>query len=101
MSAHAEREARLQAMEEDHLLEGEDPDSNNPEDAVHWERVYADLLKFKRSLLSRASRLTPRLETPARHEVNRTDVKLLTLEAEKFERRLEFWRRRRRELGNR
>lgn len=35
------------------LLEGEDPQSREPEDALHWSSIYAELAKFHETLIER------------------------------------------------
>jgi hypothetical protein len=92
---HAEaRDAALDAVEPHRLLEGEDENTAFPEDAVHWAKVYGELLDFKRSLLTLAEERTATMDADAEAEVEETDRKLLLAEAARFERRLDFWQER-------
>ena len=50
------RSAALDAVEPERLLEGEDEHTAYVDDAVHWTKVYAELLDFKQSLLDLAER---------------------------------------------
>jgi hypothetical protein len=93
------REAALDAVEPVRLLEGEDEDTTYVDDAVHWTKVYAELLDFKASLLTLAEHRLPSMGDDAESEVKETDLKVLKAEAARFERRLEFWRDRIRELN--
>jgi hypothetical protein len=97
--AHLEaRSAALDAVEPERLLEGEDEDTAYVDDAVHWTKVYTELLDFKRSLLTLAEQRVPSMDDDAGLEVKETDLKVLKAEASRFERRLEFWQGRIREL---
>jgi hypothetical protein len=93
------QEAALDAVEPVRLLEGEDEDTMYVDDAVHWTKVYAELLDFKASLLTVAEQRLPSMDDDAEAEVRETDLKVLKAEAARFERRLEFWRERIRELN--
>jgi len=91
-------DAALDAVEPERLLEGEDERTAYVDDAVHWTKVYAELLDFKRSLLAVAERQLSSMEDEAESEVKDTDLKVLMAEAARFERRLDFWRERADEL---
>jgi hypothetical protein len=88
------RDAALAAVEPERLLDGEVEGTRHADDALHWAKVYAELLDFKRSLLNVAEQRVRSMDESASDEVKRTDLKVLLAEAERFERRLEFWRRR-------
>ncbi len=88
------RDAALDAVEPERLLDGEVEDTRHVDDALHWVKVYAELLAFKRGLLSVAEQRVESMDEVAGDEVKKTDLKVLLAEAERFERRLEFWRRR-------
>jgi hypothetical protein len=91
-----------EAADPDRLLPGEDPTSPYPDDADKWIEVYQELLVFKRRLLGVAEEALEGLEDkPARREVIDTDRIVLEAEVKRFERRLEFWKKRRQELGRR
>jgi hypothetical protein len=88
------KNAALDAVEPERLLDGENEDTSYVDDAVHWTRVYTELLDFKRSLLDVAERAVTSLHNDAETEVKDTDLKVLKAEAARFERRLEFWKAR-------
>jgi hypothetical protein len=85
------RKAALDAVEPERLLEGEDEDTAYVDDAAHWAKVYAELLDFKRSLLTVAEQRMQVMHDDAGLEVEETDLKVLKAEAARFERRLDFW----------
>lgn len=86
--------AALDAVEPERLLPGEEEDSLHLDDAVHWTKVYSELLDFKRSLLRVAEDRITSMYDAARTEIEETDLKILLAEAERLERRLGFWRAR-------
>jgi hypothetical protein len=90
-----------QAVDPAHLLDGEDPDTLQPHDADHWIRVYSELLAFKTSLLERARQLAEGTGDSAHREIASTDLTVMDAQARKLRHRLEFWRRRGRELEGR
>jgi hypothetical protein len=85
-------DAALDAVEPERLLPGEEEDSVHFDDAVHWTKVYSELLDFKRSLLTVAEDRITSMDDVARTEVEETDLKILQAEAQRLERRQEFWR---------
>jgi hypothetical protein len=87
-------DAALDAVEPERLLDGEDEHTAYVDDAVHWTKVYAELLDFKRSLLAVSDRRMRSMGDDAESEVKETDVKVLEAEAARFERRLDFWQER-------
>lgn len=93
--------AALDAVEPERLLDGEDEQTTYADDAVHWAKVYRELLEFKHSLLNLAERRVNSMGDDARTEVNDTDLKVLKAEAARFERRLAFWQVRTNELSGR
>jgi hypothetical protein len=88
------RKAALDAVEPERLLEGEDENTAYLDDALHWAKVYVELLDFKRGLLSVAEERMAVMHDDAGLEVEETDLKVLSAEAARFERRLEFWQER-------
>lgn len=97
--SHAEAvDAALDAVQPERLLEGEDEHTSYVDDAIHWTKVYTELLDFKRNLLMMAEQRVKSMDTDASSEVKETDLKVLRAEAERFERRLSFWRGRSSEL---
>jgi hypothetical protein len=91
--------AASDAVDVERLLPGEEP-SGHPEDIEHWIAVYSELLDFKRFMLDGASaRVNQMATTEARTEIESTDLRLARAEAERFTRRLAFWRSRQEELN--
>jgi hypothetical protein len=90
-TGEAESAAR-EAVEPERLLPGEEEDSVHLDDAVHWAKVYSELLDFKRSLLTVAEDGITSMHDAARTEIEETDLKILLAEAQRLERRQEFWR---------
>lgn len=86
------------------LLPGEHEDvrSSFQEDAVHWRRVYEELLTTKIGMLTELADSIARLESSAaKRELEATDLRILEAQAERYERRHRFWRKREWELrGN-
>jgi hypothetical protein len=91
-SASNAADAAEEAVEPERLLPGENEDSVHPDDAVHWTKVYSELLGFKRSLLTLAEERVTSMYDAARTEVEETDMKILQAEAQRLERRFAFWR---------
>lgn len=84
--------AALEQVEPDRLLAGEDEDTQHLDDAVHWVKVYVELLEFKRSVLATTEKHVGTMDADAGAEVQKTDLKALHAEALRFERRLVYWR---------
>ena len=77
----------------DPLLPGEDPAAGYSDDVEHWINVYSELLDFKRFMLDGATaRAAGMLTDNARTEIENTDLRVARAEAERFSRRLSFWR---------
>ena len=99
MADERTEKAAAKAVDDERLLEGEDPGSPYLEDATHWVQVYGELLAVKRDLLGTAENALGVLEPEARREVASTDLVVLDAEMKRFSRRLEFWRQRCLDLG--
>lgn len=83
----------------DALLPGEDPAAGYGDDVEHWISVYSELLDFKRFMLDGATaRAAEMVNAKARTEVENTDLRVARAEAERFTRRLSFWRGRKEAL---
>ena len=93
--------AALDAVEPERLLDGEDEQTTYADDAVHWTKVYRELLEFKHTLLNVAEQSVVSMGDDAGSEVKDTDLKVLKAEAARFERRLAFWQLRTNELSGR
>jgi hypothetical protein len=75
------------------LMPGEDPTSKYVDDVEHWVNVYSELLDFKRFMLDGATVRAREMRTEtARKEVEDTDLRVARAEAERFTRRLAYWR---------
>lgn len=78
---------------QDMLLPGENPTVAYREDVDLWIKVYSELLDFKRFMLDGASARAAGMTTQvARAEIETTDLRVARAEAERFMRRLAFWR---------
>lgn len=87
---------------QDALLPGEDPETDHPDDADHWLRVYTELMQTKAAMLVALSRrLAETRSEAARKELGDTDAAILQAEVERFQRRLDFWKQRRAALRER
>ncbi len=84
-------DAAQEAVEPDRLLPGEDERTLHMDDALHWMKVYSELLDFKRRLLVVTDERLVSMGDAARAEVEETDLKVLRAEADRLERRFDFW----------
>lgn len=80
------------------LLPNEDPESPYVEDAVHWIRVYSELIGVKESLLERAEQAEHNLTDDAIADL-KVDRRLLGAQLERYKRRHEYWLNRVTELA--
>lgn len=71
-------------------LEGEHIETTRWEDARHWVSIYADLLEFKRGILDRVRRDVAKLHPVARMAAQ-ADVRIIELQMEGYQLRLELW----------
>jgi DNA-binding response OmpR family regulator len=74
-------------------LEGEDLDTKRWEDARHWISIYADLLEFKRGILSRIRRDVANLQVAAQ-KAAAIDLKIIETQMQGYQERLDLWYRR-------
>jgi DNA-binding response OmpR family regulator len=74
-------------------LEGENLETKRWEDARHWISIYADLLEFKRGILSRVRRDVANLQVPAQ-KAAATDLKIIESQMQGYQVRLDLWYRR-------
>lgn len=89
-----DEQAAIEQVDPDRLLAGEDEGTQHLDDAVHWVKVYRELLEFKRSVFATTEEHVGTMDPDASAEVQRTDLKALHAEALRFERRLVYWRQR-------
>jgi DNA-binding response OmpR family regulator len=71
-------------------LEGENLETKRWEDARHWISIYADLLEFKRGILSRVRRDVANLPLPAQKAAS-TDLKIIETQMQGYQVRLDLW----------
>ena len=84
-------QAAQAAADADRLLDGEDPRTASGDDVRHWLRVYGDLVLFKHDVIRITEEHVARMAGAAAREVEQTDLVVLRQEAERLERRLDFW----------
>lgn len=90
--ADHEAEVRRASIDPDRLLPGEDPTRSMPGDPEHWVSVYTELLQTKRQLVQNLREMMERQSHAVRDEVERADIRMLELQIDRFEKRLEVWR---------
>jgi DNA-binding response OmpR family regulator len=93
------RKVAQAAVDQDRLLEGEDPGTTHAEDARRWLVVYGELLAYKESVLERTLETVDRAAPEAATEIAQTDLPIVSEERDRFRRRLDYWQERVRELG--
>ncbi len=84
-------EAASRAIDGTLRLEGEDVETTDLEDAVHWVSVYSELLAFKQSLLNVTDSIVEGMRETAAQTDAMTDVVLLRTQADRYRRRLQEW----------
>ena len=91
------RQDRLhQAADQSRLLEGEDPDSTDPEDTLLWVGVYGELLELTGQLLASMDGELERMGNAVREAT--TDMSLIERKQRRYRRRLGYWEARARDL---
>ena len=86
------------AVDPGRRLEGEDLDSKLPEEAELWQEVYAELIQFELKLLETLYDSLALMSNQASIQIRELDLALLEAQQQRYRDRLEFWRRRGREL---
>jgi hypothetical protein len=86
------------AVNTNRLLDGENPDSRQAEDAAHWSNVYGELIEFKERVLSQMRSGLPSLAGDAASEVRSIDMAILRHQVERYRSRQVFWEERSKEL---
>ena len=96
----SDRTARLaqEALDPARHMEGEDLDSQSPEQAELWQDVYRELIQFESGLVETLSDSLALMSNPASIEIRELDLATLEGQQARYRDRLEFWRRRAREL---
>jgi hypothetical protein len=93
-------DALQKEFDQNRLLEGEDPDSQDPQDIRHWLKVYKELVDFKERLIATAvESLHEGIESEASREIASTDLVTLRAELQRLRDRLDFWERKAQKLG--
>jgi hypothetical protein len=78
--------------------EAADPSEASLEQAIAWTESYRELLALERKVLNAIKEQLPGLGEIARREAETTNIPLISGQLRRFEKRLEQWERRRREL---
>jgi hypothetical protein len=71
-------------------MEGEDRDSNDPQDIEHWRAVYREMVRFKEGLLSQAQAEIQKVPE-TKPELAGNDIPFLQAELQRLRRGLAFW----------
>jgi len=87
------------ALDRNRLLEGEDPETPQVEDAVHWSAVYGELIDFKQTLLGQMRKSLAKLPDDAANEIRTVDMAIIRKQLERYESCRAFWDRRRQNLA--
>lgn len=91
-SAVSARAIRALSLDHDYTLPGESTATDYPDDAEHWIAVYTELLKTTRQMIWNIQEMVEKEPRELQDQVERTDLRLLALQVQRFERRLALWR---------
>ena len=80
-------------------MDGEDLASRSPDQAQLWQEVYLELIQFESRLLDTLSDSLTLMSNQASIEIRELDLAMLEAQQARYRDRLEFWRRRARELS--
>jgi hypothetical protein len=78
----------------DRLMEGENRESYDADDVVHWRAVYADMIRFKEQLLGQTRDHIEQVPE-TRKELGGVDLPFLEAEMKRLRGGLQFWESRR------
>ena len=67
--------------------------------ALYWTTIYTEILAMEEKVLGRIEQLMAAQSAEARREVERTNVPVVVAQAERFRRRLGYWKARTVELA--
>lgn len=84
------------AADQSRLLEGENPDSTDPEDTLLWLGVYSELLDVTGKLLGKIDAEVARMGEAYRDANG--DLSMIEKKQRRYRRRLAYWEARAREL---
>ena len=87
------------AAEESPLLDGENPNTSDPEDTVLWVNVYTELLDLTTKLLADMDAELGRMGKAYRAAMS--DLTTIEAKQRRYHRRLAYWEARARELNQR
>ncbi len=79
------------ALDRNRLLEGENLDTMDVEDAVRWSAVYGELIQFKYSLLAEMRKGLQALPAEAASEIRTVDMAIIRKQLERYEACRAFW----------
>ena len=79
-------------------IEGENPETDSPNEARHWVAVYSNLVELEQNLLDLLARMIPNMPRDAQREAEETNLPVLGSQIERFRHRLHYWSKRRTEL---
>jgi hypothetical protein len=96
----SDRTARLAqgALDPARQMDGEDLASRSPEQVQLWQEVYLELIQFDSGLLATLSDSLPLMSNQASIEIRELDLAMVEAQQARYRDRLEFWRRRGREM---
>jgi hypothetical protein len=80
-------------------IQGENPESRSLEEAHRWIGVYHHLVNLEQELFDLLARMIPSMPSEAQKEAEQTNLPVLASQVERFRHRLDFWQKRRDELG--
>ena len=75
------------------------PDHATLQQALHWKRIYTEILHMEEKVLKRIRQLMAAQSDEARREVELTNVPVVVAQAERFRQRLGYWETRVHELN--
>lgn len=84
----------LRALDHTRLLDGEDSETQQIEDAVHWSAVYWEMIEFKQRLLAQMRKSLPQLPVEAATEIRTVDMAIIRKQLERYESCRAFWEQR-------
>jgi hypothetical protein len=79
-------------------MDGEDLASRSPEQVQLWQEVYLELIQFESGLVETLSDSLPLISNQASIEIRELDLAMLEAQQARYRDRLEFWRRRARDM---
>jgi hypothetical protein len=87
------------ATDDARVLEGENLETHDLEDAIRWSNVYRELIEFKNRLLAQMRAALPTLPGDAASEVRSVDMAITRKQLERYQGRRAYWDQRREDLA--